>query len=288
MHDVLGIYHHQSIATDAFQIARVDLLNESVTTFSCLLKEWKPDWIVHCAALADINLCEENPEFAHRMNAELPGQLAALANEYNAKFLFVSTDCIFDGKKEGHVETDAVTPVNMYGKTKLLGEQIVLKKCSTALIARVNFYGWSMTGKRSLSEWIINNLRAQKTITGFTDVIFCSLLTNSLVNILLGMMSLNLTGIYHVVGNDKLSKFDFAVLIARQFGLDENLIVPSSVKQAKFAVERPLNMVLNNNKLQSILGAHIPTMEADIKKLHQLELEGYVETLYSINNQRIE
>ncbi len=93
-----------------------------------------------------------------------------------------------------------------------------------AIIARVNFYGWSLNGTRSLGEFFYRNLSAGKNVKGFTDVLFCPLLVNHLVDLLLTMAEKDLKGLYHVVSSEHLSKYEFGCRIARLFDLDEKLI----------------------------------------------------------------
>ena len=88
-----------------------------------------------------------------------------------------------------------------------------------AIVARVNFYGWSLSGKRSLAEFFVNNLSNERTVNGFTDVIFCPMLVNHLGRILIKMLERGLHGLYHVVGPQAMSKYQFGVEIARKFGL---------------------------------------------------------------------
>lgn len=280
-HDVFGIYNSNALATSLFRSASIDLFN---TNDVCkLVEEFEPDWIVHCAALADVNKCEEDPSLAYRMNVQLSRQLAESAHRYNVKFLYVSTDGIFDGKREFYTETDVPAPLNSYAKTKLAGEEAVLDICSDALIARVNFYGWSLTGTRSLAEWIINNLRSGNRIKGYNDTYFTPLLVNTLANILIKMMENKLSGIYHVVCSEKLTKFDFATQLAHQFKLNENLIEPASAVEFKSNVERPLSLVLSNEKLIRHLGNIIPTLMSDIQWLQQLEQEGYANKIQAMH-----
>lgn len=281
-HTILGVLNKHPLSTPLFQSTHIDLFNSNET--KKLLDNWKPDWIIHCAALADVNLCEENPKLAYEINVNLTQQLADLANQNDIKFLYISTDCVFDGlKKEGYLESDNPNPINIYGQTKLAGEQAVLNLNPNSLIARVNFFGWSTTGTRSLAEWVINNLRTHTPMKGFIDVKFSPLLANTLASILLDMMKLNLHGIYHVDGSEQISKYDFALYLARQFQLDEKLITPSFIKELNLRAARPLNMFLDNKKLMQSLNSSIPNIFEDIQSFHKLELEGYSNTIRSFN-----
>jgi dTDP-4-dehydrorhamnose reductase len=126
----------------------------------------------------------------------------------------------------------------LYARTKLKGEQVVLAANPQALVARVNFFGWSLSGSRSLSEWFFNNLSAGNSIMGFTDVYFCPLLANDLAKILLKMLDIGAQGLFHVVSSECSSKYDFGVRLARLFDFDETLIRPALVSEAGLAAVR--------------------------------------------------
>jgi dTDP-4-dehydrorhamnose reductase len=279
-HEVLGICHKQVIHSDVFKTTTLDLFDENA--LSDLITTWRPDCIVHCAALADVDRCEEQPELAHQINVQLTEHIAKIAAIFGVKLLFISTDAVFNGERQLYTELDSTHPINVYGTTKVKAEELVLKYCENAIIARVNFYGWSVTGTRSLAEWVINNLRKNITINGFTDICFCPLLANSLATILLKMLAAELSGIYHVVSSQKITKYEFAVNLAKQFSLDETLIVPSSVHHANTKAKRPQNIVLNNRKLISALGNIIPATHDDIRIFHQMETSLTVEHIRSM------
>lgn len=279
-HDVLGVYNQQAIASQFFTSQQMDLF--STAQLDNFFSTWKPDWIVHCAALADVNQCEKDPDLAERINVHLSRELALRAQQHRIRLLYISTDSVFDGKKQDYVETDSTSPINVYGKSKLKGEHEVLSVCDQALIARVNFFGWSVSGTRSLAEWVIKNLRANNPIQGYTDVYFSPLLANSLARVLLQMMDLSLTGIYHVTGNDCLTKYEFAHSLAKTFELDETLIEPSHIVDVKAQAMRPLSLRLSNEKLRAVLPQSIPSIQDDIRQFHALEQNGYTQQIRSL------
>ena len=94
--------------------------------------------------------------------------------------MHVSTDAVFDGQAAATTEQDTPNPLSIYARTKLDGERGVAEANPDAIIARVNLYGWSLSGRRSLAEFFFNNLSAGKRVKGFTDVYFCPLLANDL------------------------------------------------------------------------------------------------------------
>jgi len=120
-----------------------------------------------------------------------------------------------------------------------------------AIIARVNFYGWSLGGRRSLGEFFVNNLSEGKNVNGFTDVIFCPMWVNHLSHLLLEMLEKNLQGLYHVVGAQAMSKYQFGLEVAKRFELRENLISPQSVERSGLTARRSHNLWLSVHKLST-------------------------------------
>ncbi|MEW6715908.1 MAG: SDR family oxidoreductase [Chloroflexota bacterium] len=279
-HTVFGVAHSHYLKSKAFTALREDLLKPGA--MDNILDQVKPDWVIHCAALANLEVCEKNPDLARQLNTELPRNLAEKCRKGGARLVHISTDAVFDGQKGQYTEEDHPKPLSVYARTKLAGEHAVATENPEAIIARVNFYGWSLSGQRSLAEWFLNNLRHGSHIKGFTDVIFSPLLANDLARLLLKMLKTKLSGLYHVVSSDCLSKYDFGVALARQFGLDETLIEPSSVATAGMKASRSPNLSLSVMKLAKALGEAPPRVSLGIKRFHHLYQQGYPLQLTSL------
>lgn len=279
-HVVTGTMNEHPLRTDVFVTRQVDLLAPGA--LERLLEDAQPDWVIHCAALANLDACEASPELARQLNTELPRRLAQLVANGGACFLHVSTDLVFDGQRGGYTELDTPAPPGVYSQTKLDGELAVLEANPQAVVARVNLFGWSLAGKRSLGEFFVNNLRAGKPVMGFTDVIFCPLLANDLAWIFCEMLEKGLCGLYHTVSSECLSKYEFGLLLARRFGLDGSLIRPTRVAQSGLKAARSPNLDLKTDKLASALGHALPTVGPAIERFYQLEQQGYPQMLRAL------
>lgn len=255
--------------TLAADLTRPDSVDE-------ILDASQPDWVVNCAALANLDVCESDPAAARRLNAELPAQLAKACRERGLAFVHISTDAVFDGEKEGaYAEDDLPNPLGTYAKTKLEGEQAALSEYPRCLTARVNFYGWSLSGRRSLAEFFLEHLLQKKNVNGFTDVVFCPMLVNHTARVLLTMLEKNLSGLYHLVGTRAMSKYQFGVELARQFGLDERAVLPKSVKDSGLTARRSLNLRLSTAKVSAALGEPLPSFESGLSEFYAQYREGY-------------
>ena len=140
----------------------------------------KPDMIIHCAANVDIDFCEKNKEAAYKVNAEATRLLASYQPQ-KTKFIYISTDAVFDGLLGNYNEKDITSPLNYYARTKLLGEQFVQEENPASIIIRTNIYGFHRpVPGRSLVEWALSSLSKGDQITGFCDVCFNPVYTRQL------------------------------------------------------------------------------------------------------------
>ncbi len=274
---VSGLYHSHGLTDVPFDLYQVNLLkiDEALRTIDTI----QPEAIIHCAALANLNVAEQNPELAHQLNCEVPGTLAEYSANRKVPFIQISTDAVFGGRTEGYTEDDPVYPRSVYAQTKLDGEEEVRKYNPDAIIARVVFYGWSLSGNRSLSEFFFNQLRHGQKMKGFTDVMFCPLYVEDLAITLLEMLNLNLAGVYHVVSPEHLSKYEFGVRIARKFGYDPDLIEPTCMADVVRGAPRSTSLILKPDKVQTALGHLLPNIDMGIEKMYQRWLAFYPQRL---------
>lgn len=278
-HTIVGV-DRSKLANTPFELIQADLLQAGAC--SRLLDLVRPEAVIHTAAKADVDACEASPDEARRLNADLPGELAAACAKRGIRLAHISTDAVFDGTKDGlYLETDLPNPLSLYARTKLDGERAVAAAYPGAIIARVNFFGWSLGGKRSLSEHFYNNLSAGRRCDGFTDVWFCPLFVGDLASILVQMLEAGLSGLYHVVSTEALSKYDFGQRIARQFGFDPALVIPKSVEESGLRARRSHNLRLSVRKLSTALGIPIPGVSTGIEQFYTQHQQGYPQKMRS-------
>jgi dTDP-4-dehydrorhamnose reductase len=278
-HAIVGVDRNKLVGTP-FEIVKADLLEAGAC--SRLMDEVHPDAIIHTAAIANIDACESDPQSARLLNAEFPGQLAELCAKHGVRLIHISTDAVFDGTKESiYTEDDPPNPLSIYARTKLEGEKVVLAANADAIVARVNFFGWSLSGERSLSEFFVNHLSNDRPCNGFTDVWFCPLFVGDLADILVKMLENGLSGLYHVVGSEALTKYDFGVKIAHQFGFDEALVRPISVEDSGLTARRSPKLQLSIHKLSTDLHLEIPGVSTGLGRFYTQYKQGYPQKIRS-------
>ncbi|MEW5870888.1 MAG: SDR family oxidoreductase [Chloroflexota bacterium] len=282
-HTVFGQVHNHPLRTTvgtsspAFQVIQADLLAPQAV--ERLLERTQPEWVIHCAALANVDACQADPHQARQLNTEVSKQLAFLVARGGARLLHVSTDAVFDGQRGNYTEEDEPNPLSVYAQTKLEAERAVAEANPDAIIARVNLFGWSLSGKRSLGEFFFYNLQAGKQVMGFTDVFFCPLYASSLAQVFLQMLGRGLRGIYHTVSSQCISKYNFGLAIAHRFSLDESLIHPTSVAEAGLKAPRSPNLTLCTHKLSTALGVPLPTVSAGLEAFYTHYQQSYPQFL---------
>ena len=220
--------------------------------------------IINCVANANVENCEQFPDDAKFLNAEVAKCLAEISLETGAKFVQISTDAVFDGKKSFRNEHDVCSPETVYGKTKLLGEQEVLRANPNSLVVRVNFFGLSER-KTSLFNYFLFGLQNEQTLVGFSNIFFTPLYVESTSVAIRRLLELNVSGVIHVAGRERISKYEFGRLIARVWGYPEELIKPSDYHSK---INRSLDLSLDTSKLTD-LGIRFHTLEQSLVMLRE-------------------
>ncbi len=256
--DILGLYYSRNIQLKAIASAKVDL--RSLDLIDEVINTFDPQIVIHCAAQANVDSCECDPKQALEANVISTANLVKSLVSSCAKLIHISTDLVYDGTKGFYAETDPLNPVNEYGRTKLYSEWEALKK-EGALVLRTNFFGWAMAPRKSLGQWLIDELKAKRSIQGFRDVYFSSLYTFDLARLIVKMIDKDLQGIYNCGSSNAISKYEFLVQMAKKAGLDTTLISPVYVENFPFKAKRAKNLSLNVLKLAHDLGVDLPTIE---------------------------
>jgi len=243
------------------------------------IEQIKPDFIIHCAAITNVDYCEAHPDEAYNQNVLTSINIAEIAKKIRAYLIHISTDSVFDGTKGNYKENGTPNPTNVYGKTKLEAEQKILSIHAYSCIVRTNIFGWNKRDKFSLAEWMLNKLTNNEELPALKDIYFSPILVNDLAELLFKLQEKNYEGIIHVGGSETCSKLDFANMIAEVFDLDKSLIKPVSIHELGLKAPRGKNTSLNVSKAEKILKEHLSKVKEGLRKMKKLREEGYVEEL---------
>lgn len=272
---ITGCYWRHPIALDGVGAVRVDLLEPG--TVASVVDRAQPEVVVHTAGLTGVDDCEADPDLARRLNVALAIEVAQAVHSRGIKLVHLSSDHVFSGTAPApwHPEDEAPSPVNIYARTKAQAEQAVRQACPQALVIRTNFYGWGSPVRTSLSDWILAGMREGRELSMFTDVFFTPILINDLGEAMFDLLAAGATGVYHIAGAERLSKFDFAHRLAEVFGIPKPRIRPASVESAGLRAPRPKDMSLSTEKVARLLGCRMPTVVEGLRRLRALEEGGW-------------
>ncbi len=237
-------------------LARQDFDLLDFKTVEREFKKYKPQLVIHCAAIPTVAGTLANPGLAKKTNIDATKLLAELAAEI--QFLFLSTDFIFDGKKGNYTETDLPNPISLYGETKVVGEQIVLQNPKTIVIRTSINCGASKTGTRGFNEQLRLALQNEKSkMKLFTDEFRCPIFAGETARAGWELANKNCAGIFHVAGAEKLSRWQIGQLLVQRWPELKSKIESGSAKDFP-GPPRALDTSLDISKVQKILSQPLP------------------------------
>lgn len=264
--DVTATYGSNAVELPGVRMVHLDLSDPwDLVSGLC------PDVIIHTAAQAKPDVCEEHRRLAWDTNVIGTDNLIRAAESVRAHFIHISTDLVFSGEHSPYSEDDPLSPPNYYGLTKAAAETAVLASDTPAAIVRTSIiYGpRRFPHLNSFSDKIIESLRAGKPMTAFTDQRRCPIPAWNLADVLLEIAERRLTGIFHAVCPESSTRYEFALKVAEAFGLDTSLIVPATMDQVPSAAYRPATLALDISFTQSRLTTRLLGFEEGIRVLHQ-------------------
>ncbi|NQY75172.1 MAG: dTDP-4-dehydrorhamnose reductase, partial [Candidatus Margulisbacteria bacterium] len=204
------------------------------------------DFLINCAAFTQVDACESHPKEAEALNAIGPGYLAEFCRNHNIKMIHFSTEYVFDGTKNTpYEENDRPNPINVYGHSKLAGENTLLSTLKEAYILRIQ---WLYGKKRNNFVSFIEQ-SGSHPITCITDQMGSPSSTTDLANIVEPFLHLNPPfGVYHLGNSGYVSWYDFSLEICAQLGKNTAHITPVTSDKLNRLAKRPLNSTLNISK----------------------------------------
>ena len=207
-----------------------------------------PDLVIHAAGFSDVDGCEQDPETAFQVNAQATSRVAEGAVRAGARLVYISTDYVFDGKKgEPYTEGDPVGPLNVYGCSKLIGEQEALKTCPRAIIVRTSWL-YGVHGKNFVKT-ILSLAVTQPEVRVVEDQRGSPTYARHLAQVVAGLIRSDVTGVIHAGGEGECSRYEFAKAILQEAGLQCRVVPISTAESGRLAV-RPSYSVLSTALLR--------------------------------------
>jgi dTDP-4-dehydrorhamnose reductase len=264
-HETVAAYHRTDPGIGDDRIA-LDITNPERA--AAVVEDREPDAVVNCAAMTDVDGCETDPERAAAVNAEAPGHLAAASADAGAAVVQVSTDYVFDGRTENrYTEADDPAPLQVYGRTKLDGEQAAREAAPDALIPRLSFvYGrHGATGELTgFPAWVIDRLESGEEVPLFVDQRVTPTRAGAAAEAILSLLEQAASGIVNVAARSCVTPYEFGREIADSKGVPDDRLVESQSTALDRPAPRPSNTCLDVLRVEERLGREQPTLAEDL------------------------
>jgi len=279
-----GFLGNHFVQPESQEIYQFRTKPESIVPHHLILDPWNTDELeklivdreleslINCIALANIENCESNEAKAFEVNSELPRRLAELCKKRSVHLVQVSTDAVLLDAIGLLDESSPNNPKSVYGKSKLLGEEQVLKTSPLFTVARVNFFGVSPR-RDSIFDFFYNSLKQKSVVLGFSDVFFSPLYVKDTISALRYLASNRQAGIIHLASSTPISKYEFGLKVAALLGLSTELIVETRAQDLPLGQLRSLNLSINNQKMLQIYQPQFSIEEGILKSIEQRERE---------------
>lgn len=236
------------------------------------VKKINPKVIVHAASLGNVDYCEEHSKEAEKVNVVGTKNIIDAAKTVNAKIIFLSSNAIFDGNNPPYDEKAETNPVDVYGKTKVEGENLVKKSGLNFVILRlITMYGWPQSGGRSNPvTWVIDNLKKRKKINVVNDIYNNHLWAGQAAQAVWEVIKRDIKkDIFNIAGGDCINRYELAVKVAETFRLDPSLITSVDSSFFKSIAKRPKNTCFNTQKMENQLGIQPLSIDEGLRLMKQ-------------------
>lgn len=222
----------------------------------------KPGAVIHCAALSRTKDCEHNPLLARRINVDATAHLARLSKDI--PFIFLSSGEVFDGNAGWYRETDAAHPINVYGKTKLEAEQLVLQNPRHTVVRIVLTTGTLQQGDRSFVEEMCRSAKSGVNMTLYADEYRCPLPAGVIARAIWELAGKEAPGLYHLGGRERLSRWEVGEALLPWYPELQGHLIKGSAR-VHTGAPRPADLSLNCEKLQALLSFPLPGFRSWLK-----------------------
>lgn len=260
--DELSARGYEILATDVVPDAhRLDITREE--DVHSALASFRPDWVVNCAAYTDVDGAESHKDGAFLLNASAPGILARVCSRHKARLLHMSTDYVFDGQKNApYDEQDVPNPINVYGASKLAGEELVRQCLEDHLIVRTQWL-IGLFGKNFVRT-ILEAARTRNHLEVVNDQHGSPTFARDLARAVRILMEMDARGTYHVVNEGTATWYDLACEALRLAGISTP-VHPVDSSTFQRPARRPSFSVLSSEKFKDLAGNVMPPWRESLK-----------------------
>lgn len=266
--EVLGVDLGENpiLGGENFQYLKLDITRRKEVKKAVL--DFKPEFIINCAAYTDVDGCERNKSLCWEVNVGGVENLIYAGKKVGAKIIHLSTDYVFNGKKGPYTEEDQPDPINYYGRSKLASENSIKASGIDYVIIRTAvLYGKAIGVAPNFVTWLLEKLRGGEKVNIVDDQFGNPTLADNLASGIRKIVSMDASGLYHLAGREVIDRYNFALKIAQTFDLDKSLISRVKTDQLNQLAKRPLMAGLVVEKVQKQLGVKLLNVEEGLTLL---------------------
>lgn len=259
-HDISAFYFQHELFLEKCKFYKVDIRNREAV-FE-MVEKIQPEVVVHTAAITSVQLCEQDRELAYSVNVEGTKNLLEASAGVGAKFIYISTDLVYNGDGSYFTEDTPPEPKSYYAQTKLEGEEIVKGYDNYIILRLALMYGWGNVFTNSFSDWLHTELRAGRKVKVFIDQFRSPIYVVDAIMAIDELISKGVKNdIFNLGGSERISRYDFALKFVDIFGYSRDLVVPVPMDSVKTYLAKAKDCSLNISKIQSILSFKLKNVE---------------------------
>lgn len=247
---------------------RIDL--SDLDNVARAVRHRRPDLVIHAAAMKNVDECDAHPDQARLQNVEATGVICDEAAAIGARVIFISTDLVFDGDKSNWSETDPTRGAGVYAKSKQDAETIVRRNPKNTVARVALIYGWSDPDHPTFIDWMLKSLNADQPVKLFTDQLRTPVLASDAARALVFIARQKLSGVYHLGGPERLSRFEFGEQFCDIFGLDHGLLEPITMADMPSRLPRSHDCSLDSSKIFRATGLKFADIRAGLIKMKKI------------------
>lgn len=269
-YDVYYTYFNNKIEYNNSNAIFMDL--NRIETLGKIIDDIMPEIIIHTAAMTKVDDCEKNKIKAYRMNTKATEKLAIASSWMGFRLIFLSTDLVFYGEKGNYSEYDFPDSNIFYGKTKFLAEKSIISNTTNYIIFRIALtYGKGSLTNRSFTDELYEKLKGNKDVLLFNDQFRTPIYIEDGVDVIEKSLEMGIVGkIFHLAGPERISRYEFGKVFAKQFGFDSNLVKSICVADLKNLVQRGKDCSLNITEAKKFFSKKFNNVLEGIKKTKRI------------------
>jgi len=250
--------YFKNMTNTGINMSFLDMNNSE--SFGFLLEKIKPDVVINCTGMTDVDLSERLPEKCWKLNCWLPVTIAQECNAKSIKYVYISSDHFLNLSGAKLKERDVCVPINQYSFSKLSAEKLIYSENKHSLVIRANFFHFNLYSPKTFLDQLLRSIKQKKIAYSFSDVLFTPISTFQMAMYIQELVEKDFIGVINISASEVLSKFDFHNAILKELYPRSDFHLPALLESAGLNAARPRYMALDNNLLQETLGVKVPSI----------------------------